>query len=52
MDTWSVLGRQLKPLALKHLGDVQVEEVAVEDGLDAASHNRYQVIESWKERSI
>ena len=31
--------------AKSDLGDVEVEEVAVEDGLDAAGHDRDDVIE-------
>jgi len=35
----------LELLSLHDLGDVEVEEVAVEDGLDAAGHDRDDVIE-------
>ena len=43
-----VLSRQLQLLSLEHLGDVQVEEVAVEDGLDAAGDDGDDVVEAWK----
>lgn len=33
-------------LSLEDLGDVQVEEVAVEDGLDAAGNNGDDVVKS------
>ena len=42
------LGRKLKLLSFKDLGDVQVEEVAVQDGLHAAGSDGDDVIESWK----
>ncbi len=40
------LGRQLKFLAFQHLGDVQVEEVAVEDGLDAPGDDCDDIVKS------
>ena len=40
-----ILGRQLQLLPLQHLGDVQVEEVTVEDCLDTASNDGNHVIE-------
>ena len=42
------LGRKLKLLSFKNLGDVQVKEVAVQDGLHAAGSDGDDVIESWK----
>ena len=41
-----VLSRKLEALSSEHLGDVQVEEVAVQDGLDAAGHDRDQVVKA------
>ena len=40
-----ILGGQLQLLPLQHLGDVQVEEVTVEDCLDTASHDGNHVVE-------
>ncbi len=40
------LGRQLQLLPLEHLGDVQVEEVAVQHGLDAPGHDRDDVVKA------
>ena len=41
----SLLGGQLQLLPLQHLGDVEVEEVAVQDRLDTAGHNGDHVVE-------
>ena len=40
-----ILGRQLQFLPLQHLGDVQVEEVTVEDCLDTAGNDGNHVVE-------
>ena len=48
---WPGLGRQLQLLALEDLGDVEVEEVAVEDGLHASGHDGDDVVEAWNKRS-
>ena len=45
-----VLCRQLQLLSLEHLGDVQVEEVAVEHGLHAPGHDGDDVVEAWRTR--
>lgn len=42
------LGRKLELFALQNLGDVQIEEVAVENGLHAAGDDRNDVIESLR----
>jgi len=42
------LGRQLQFLPLQNLGDVKVEEVAVEDGLHAPGHDGDDVIEALR----
>ena len=41
----AILGGQLQLLPLQHLGDVQVEEIAVEDCLDTAGHDGNHVVE-------
>ena len=41
-------GRKLKLLALENLRDVKIEEVAVEDGLNASRHDSDDVVESLK----
>jgi len=41
-----ILCRKLKLLSLEDLGDIQVEEVAVKDGLNAAGHYGDDVVES------
>ena len=48
MDFEWNLGWQLQLLALQHLGDVQIKEVAVQDRLNDASHNRDDIVEAWK----
>ena len=42
-----ILGGQLQLLPLQHLGDVQVEEIAVQDCLDTASHDGDHVVEGF-----
>jgi len=46
------LSRKLKFLSLENLGDVEVEEVAVEDSLDAAGNDGNDVVESFKVVSV
>ena len=46
------LGWQLELLALQDLGDVEIEEVAVKDGLDAAGDDGDDVIESLRVVSV
>ena len=41
-----VLGRKLKLLSFENLGHVQVEEVAVQDGLHAAGNNGDDIVKS------
>ena len=36
---------------LEDLGDVEVEEVAVEDGLHASGHDGDDVVEAWNKRA-
>ena len=40
------LGRQLQLLALEDLGDVEVEEVAIQNGLDAPGNDGNDVVEA------
>ena len=40
------LGRKLKFLSFENLGHVQVEEVAVQDGLHAAGNNGDDIVKS------
>jgi len=42
----------LKFLSLENFGDVEIEEVAVEDGLDASGHNSNDVIEAFSVVSV
>lgn len=43
-----VLRRQAQLLAFQHFGDIKVEEVTVEDGLDQTGHNGDHVKEAFK----
>ena len=45
-------GRKLKLLALENLRDVKIEEVAVEDGLDAPGNDRDDVVEALEVESV
>lgn len=42
------LGWQLKLLSLEHFCDVEIEEVTVQDGLHAASHDGDDVVKALK----
>jgi len=42
----------LQLLALQHLGDVQIEEVAVQDRLNDASHNCDDIVEALEIVSV
>ena len=46
------LGGQLEFLALENLRDVQIEEIAVEDGLDTAGDDGDDVVESLEVVSV
>jgi hypothetical protein len=48
LDAINKLRRKLQLLALQHLRDVQVEEVAVEDRLHDSGHDSDDIIESFK----
>lgn len=41
-----LLGRQSELLSFQHFGDVEIEKVAIEDGLDTAGKDRNQVEKS------
>ena len=42
----SELSRQLKLLALENFCDVEIEEIAVKDGLHAAGHDGNDIVEA------
>jgi len=46
------LGGQLQLLSLQHLGNVEIEEVAVEDGLHAPGHDSNDVVEAFHVVSV
>jgi len=46
------LSRQLQFLSLQYLSDVEIEEVAVEDGLDATGYDGDDVIERFRVVSV